>query len=582
MAAKHKNVDELVLILAPTGRDAPLTSAALAKSGLESKICRTVADLCTGIRSGAGTAVIAHEALTEGDVAGITEVLRAQPPWADFPFVVFTMAGEQSSAQLRSEGILGQLGNVTMLERPVRIQTLVSALDAVLRNRRRQYQVRDLLLLQEKLVNRFALLAELASMLLSTEQPQEKIDELLEKICRQLGLDFCFNYLFDDETQNFRLQSHFGISAATARKMEFLESSPMDAQGAVMPGMLHQHEDSLQASHNAWKKSMGIVGYATYPLIAKGRVMGTVSFASRIRQQFFPDELSFFETVCNQIAIALERKRAEEKIQAFNQVLERRVEERTTALRDINEQMQAFTYSVSHDLQAPLRSIRSFSEILLTEHSGQLDSTGQDYLKRVVKSAVHMHRLITDLLTYSRLSREEYTPEPLNLEACIQVVIGLLSQDIKNRNAQVVIDKPIPPVLAQAAPLEQIISNLLSNALKFVSPGTTPRVRFWAEAREGVTRLWVEDNGIGIAPQHQEKIFGVFERLHTTYPGTGMGLAIVRKAVERMGGKVTVESALQKGSRFRVDLPAIPPTGDPADGASADERRREGTEVARG
>src|SRR4051812_47104084 len=103
MAAKHKNVDELVLILAPTGRDAPLTSAALAKSGLESKICRTVKDLCAGIRNGAGTAVIAHEALTEGDVAGITEVLRAQPPWADFPFVVFTMAGEQSSAQLRSE-----------------------------------------------------------------------------------------------------------------------------------------------------------------------------------------------------------------------------------------------------------------------------------------------------------------------------------------------------------------------------------------------------------------------------------------------------------------------------------------------
>jgi PAS domain S-box-containing protein len=254
-----------------------------------------------------------------------------------------------------------------------------------------------------------------------------------------------------------------------------------------------------------------------------------------------------------------ERRRAEAALRELNESLEERVRERTQQLTEINAEMEAFSYTVSHDLRAPLRSMQGFAQALEEDYANRLDAEGRDYLQRVTGSARRMERLIEDLLAYSRLSREQLRRDAVPLDGVLQDALAQLAADIEARNAAVDVTRPLPPVLAHRTTLTQVVVNLLSNALKFTRPDERPRVRVRAEKKEGKVCLWVEDEGIGIKPEHCQRIFRVFERLHGMehYPGTGIGLAIVRKAVERMGGAVGVESELGRGSRFRIELEAV-------------------------
>jgi signal transduction histidine kinase len=224
--------------------------------------------------------------------------------------------------------------------------------------------------------------------------------------------------------------------------------------------------------------------------------------------------------------------------------------------QSLAEQMESFTYSISHDLRAPLRAVRGFAQALSEDYSAALDDAGREYLTRIEQGAERMDRLIQDLLQYSRVGAAGLTLSPVDLEPLIQHTLQQLGPDIRARHASIELRKPLPSVLGHEPTLEQVVTSLLSNAIKFVPPATPPRVRIWAETNGPHARLWIADNGIGIDPAHHQRIFGVFERLHgaETYPGTGIGLAIVAKGMERMGGKVGVESAPGKGSRFWIEL----------------------------
>ncbi len=248
-----------------------------------------------------------------------------------------------------------------------------------------------------------------------------------------------------------------------------------------------------------------------------------------------------------------QRKSNEHKIESLNAQLKRRVHE----LTDINSELEAFSYSISHDLRAPLRSMQGFADALLEEQGDRLDDTGREYARRVVNSAKYMDALLNDLLDYSRLSRAELESEPVDLQKEIGDLVTLLENEVKQKNAQIELELTKAIVSAHPVTLRQILSNLLCNALKFVHPDRAPVVRIRTEPRGGVVRIWVEDNGIGIAPDHCERIFRLFERLHTAqaYPGTGIGLALVRKGAERMNGRAGVESEPEHGSRFWVELP---------------------------
>ena len=252
---------------------------------------------------------------------------------------------------------------------------------------------------------------------------------------------------------------------------------------------------------------------------------------------------------------ATARRLADEEIRRLNESLELRVEERTAQLEEANKALEAFAYTVSHDLRAPLRGVQGFSEALLEDYGDRLDETGLDYAHRIANAAGRMEGLIQDLLAYSRLSRVQILNQRVELPAAVAEAWEQVRSAIPE--ARLRVEGPLPDVLAHRITLVQVLANLLSNAAKFVPPGVTPEVRVHAVTREGRVRLWVEDNGIGIAPEHQERIFNVFERLHggETYPGTGIGLAIVRKGMERMGGLAGVDSRPGEGSRFWIELP---------------------------
>ena len=297
----------------------------------------------------------------------------------------------------------------------------------------------------------------------------------------------------------------------------------------------------------------------TLPLKSENTLIGEMKlFGSRLAA-LTPEHREITQEVANQLAIALEQAQLREQLQQNTTELERRVLERTAQLQAANTELEAFGYSVSHDLRAPLRAMQGFTQALMEDYSDVLDKVGQDYARRISKAAQRMDVLIEDLLAYSRLSRAELELKPIDLDLLIAEIIAQLESEIRQRQAQIIVVSPLLPAIAHRVTLVQVLINLLMNAIKFVAPGVQPQIKIWTEARPDQVRLWIQDNGIGIAPEHQERIFRVFERLHgvESYPGTGIGLAIVRKGAERMGGQVGVESSLGVGSRFWLELPKI-------------------------
>jgi signal transduction histidine kinase len=226
-------------------------------------------------------------------------------------------------------------------------------------------------------------------------------------------------------------------------------------------------------------------------------------------------------------------------------------------LQESNKALEAFAYTVSHDLRAPLRAMQGFAKALQEDYGEQLPPPAKNYTKRIVAAAERMDALIQDLLAYARLSRSDIAIERVPLDLAVETALQRMSESIVARGAVVEVVPPLPEVRAHRPTLQQCLINLISNALKFTPDGAAPRITLRAEKRAGSARLWIEDTGIGIAPEHHERIFNVFERLHgaETYPGTGIGLAIVKKGIERMDGQVGVASCPDQGSCFWIELP---------------------------
>ena len=245
-----------------------------------------------------------------------------------------------------------------------------------------------------------------------------------------------------------------------------------------------------------------------------------------------------------------DRKKLLDQIQTHAEQLEMRIAER----EQTNAELEAFSYSVSHDLRAPLRAIEGFTQAFIEDFGNGVPPEGIDYLNEVTAASKRMNRLVQDLLNFSRLSRIHFELGPVTLNGAVDEAVSQVSA---GREFVLVKDLHQWRVRAHSQTLVQVISNLVSNALKFIPADRTPQVVISAERKDRCIRLSINDNGIGIACEHQEKIFKVFERLHgqEQYPGTGIGLAIVKRGVERMGGDVGLRSAPGEGSTFWIDLP---------------------------
>lgn len=250
-------------------------------------------------------------------------------------------------------------------------------------------------------------------------------------------------------------------------------------------------------------------------------------------------------------------REARDRLQQYAFVLEEKVAERTGSLREALAQMEEFTYTVSHDLRAPLRAIHGYATILLEDHHTQLDPGAKEYVQRIVRASDRMHRMTSDVLSYSRVAKADVRPNRVALEPLLRVTLDQYAE-LQPPAAEVTLVKPLDDVIAHETSLAQALTNLLTNAAKFVRPGERPKITVRTERRGDRVRVWIEDNGIGIPRSDQERLFRIFERAPAAqaYDGTGVGLAIVRKVIERSGGACGVESDGVNGSRFWIELVA--------------------------
>lgn len=253
------------------------------------------------------------------------------------------------------------------------------------------------------------------------------------------------------------------------------------------------------------------------------------------------------------------RKKTEEELKQHRQHLEELVEKRTLALEDKNKELETFTYTVSHDLKAPLRGIDGYSRLLLEEYGEKLDAQGQQFLQNVRYCTEQMNQLIEDLLAYSRMERRELQLDSIDLPFMIDAILREREHDLTQRGIVFTNNLPFTQMQSDAKSIRQILGNLFDNAIKFSRYESDARIEINGSETTDVWTLWVKDNGVGFDPKYQDRIFGIFQRLHRSeeYPGTGVGLAIVQKAINRMSGRIWAEGELGKGATFYVQVPKV-------------------------
>lgn len=291
------------------------------------------------------------------------------------------------------------------------------------------------------------------------------------------------------------------------------------------------------------------------PILAGDRLLGVLNAESRQPDAFSDADENLMFTLAGQLASAMERLRAEQQLRAINSQLEHRVIQRTAELERANRELEAFSYSVSHDLRAPLRGINSYTRIIKDEFSTRIDPEALGFLDKVIAASLRMTRLIDNLLEFSRTSRQPLAKQPVDMRAIARQIIEALSPEMESRQIEWTVTD-LPPAQADPALMQQVYANLIGNAVKYTRKRSQARIEVGHFMRDGGRVYFVRDNGAGFDMQYAEKLFGVFQRLHREdeFEGTGIGLAIVQRIVERHGGRIWAEAEADEGATFFFTL----------------------------
>jgi PAS domain S-box-containing protein len=312
----------------------------------------------------------------------------------------------------------------------------------------------------------------------------------------------------------------------------------------------------VDADHRRIVRELGLRSYLMVPIKHEDEVLGTITFVSAESGLMYgAADLRLAKQLAGRAGLAIQNARL------YAQAEQRRVEAETAiqGLQRANADLEEFAYVASHDLQEPLRTIASYTQLLEREYRGQLDEAADEHIRKVVNGVTRMRDLIRDLLDYSRVSRSEDEPEgTVLLDGVVERCKEALRASIEESRAELECES-LPEVgPADGGQMEQLMMNLLSNAIKYRRPGVPPRIRVRAKAAGEWWRLEVEDNGQGFAPELSNRLFGIFKRLHgREVPGTGIGLALCRRIVERHGGKITAEGRPGEGATFCFTLPRV-------------------------
>ncbi|THF69728.1 GAF domain-containing protein [Deinococcus sp. Arct2-2] len=354
---------------------------------------------------------------------------------------------------------------------------------------------------------------------------------------------------YERDTRQWRSRVQVG-DVGNADLQAFIDAGPLVGQtpSIDVPWTTQQpyyQEDYVRGSDTPPEMVQHVTTVASLPVLRHGVLVGvfvTVLFDSRC---WTPTDKVVLETVVGSLGLALERAEQAGELQR-----------RTAQLERSNAELEQFAYIASHDLQAPIRAVTSFAGMIERRYGDVLDERGRLYLRQIVGGGEHMKRLVDDLLTFSRVHTEQREFMPVKVAA----VFDTVAQRLRAQSPESQITcTPLPVVLADAPQLDQLFQNLISNGLKYRRDGVVPRVKVSAQRNGEMWRFAVADNGIGIEPQYFERIFEIFQRLHgrDTYEGTGIGLAVCKKIVERHGGRLWLESTPGEGSTFFFTLPGL-------------------------
>jgi signal transduction histidine kinase len=383
-------------------------------------------------------------------------------------------------------------------------------------------------------------------------------DEVLDGICRSL-----MSLLSGDADA-------VAVLVRSGDELVVRASSGIDLAGERVPyasslaSVVLEHDRTAYVDDLALRPDIAVPGggrvrsILAAPLTSTDGLIGAVELYATGPRHWTEEHFRIVGWVARQCALMLEVRGLHAALATSNANLETLVAARTAELGRLVDELEHFSYTITHDMRAPLRAMHGFSRMLLNQKDTLTPVERDEFLERIATAAARMDRLITDALVYAKSGREEMKLEPVDAGA---LVAGMIASypELQGHAGSITVDGPLPSVVANEAGLTQCFSNLLSNAVKFVEPGRPARIRIRAERSGPAVRIWVEDNGIGVPEEMKPRIFHMFQRASRSYDGTGIGLALVRKVTERMGGRVGLESNPGEGSRFWLEFAAAEP-----------------------
>lgn len=566
-----------ILILAPTGRDAETTVDLLRRAHFTCEVCANADELCRGIEEGAGVAVVTAEALTPSAMRCVAETLASQPPWSEIPILIFVAHPDMDRAARSFDG-LGPRGLVTLVDRPIHVKTLLSVTRAAIRNRIRQYEIRDLLARQQQLLEnerasarRLSGLAEASLAIASALSLDEVLQMITDQAARVINARFALISLQVEE--NLQTRTIRTTSQGAPKSISEVDETSQQALESVVAQIHGTTRLSGRSLHTLTEVPIfaGVANIMAAPLQEReGRTIGVLMLAERESSQFTNDDEAVLTQLAQMASAAVQNARLYREAQ------------------DANRAKDDFLATLAHELRTPMTGILGWVQMLKADAVVQGDAATA--IEMIESSTRVQARLVEDLLDVSRIIAGKLRVEraPVELGPVVEAVVETFRARAEESKVQldVTLAEPALSVYGDETRLHQVIWNLLSNAIKF-----TPeegRVRVELNRLESRAILRVSDTGRGISPDFLPHVFERFRQADNTttrsQAGLGLGLAIVSHLVELHGGEVRVESEGEgKGSTFIITLPILAVRVAPSElgqlHAAADAPKLEGANV---